>query len=70
MTLSKTTTIAIETVVLLGVLAAVEWLAHIFTNTPNMFAPAALILGIYVVVRLVVSASRTRRASDTHQRHA
>jgi hypothetical protein len=56
--------IAVEIAVLLGVLAAVEWLAHVLTDTRNMFLPAMLILAIYVALRIAISA-RTRRASDT-----
>jgi hypothetical protein len=61
----KTTTIAIDSVVLLGIFVGVEWLAHVFTDTRNMFAPAVLILGIYVVLRIVISARKARHAGDT-----
>jgi hypothetical protein len=58
-------TIAVEIAVLLGILVAVEWLAHVLTNTQNMFVPAVLTLGIYVVLRMAISAARTRGASKT-----
>jgi hypothetical protein len=61
----KTTTVAIEAVVLLGIFVAVEWLAHVFTSTRNMFAPAVLFGGIYVVLRIVISARKARHAGDT-----
>ena len=64
MTFNKIT-IALEIAVLLGVLFAVEWLSHVLTNTQNMFVPAVLTLGIYVVLRMAISAGRTRRASKT-----
>ena len=60
MTFNKTT-IALEIVVLLGILVAVEWLAHVLTNTPNMFVPAVVTLGIYVGLRMAISAARPRR---------
>ena len=63
MTLNKTT-IALEIAVLLVFIVAVEWLAHVLTNTRKMFVPAVLTLGIYVVLRMAI-ARRTRRASDT-----
>ena len=64
MTLNKTT-IALEIAVLLVFLAAVEWLAHVLTNTRNMFVPAVLTFGIYLVLRMTIFARRTRRGSDT-----
>jgi len=42
---SNKMTIAVEIAVLLGILVAVEWLAHVLTNTQNMFVPAVLTLG-------------------------
>jgi hypothetical protein len=68
MTLNKTT-MALEIVVLLGILVAVEWLAHVLTDTRNMFVPAVLTLGIYIALRIAISAGRTRRASDTTTSH-
>ena len=68
MTLNKTTT-ALEIVVLFGILFAVEWLAHILTDTRNMFLPAAVILGIYMVLRMVISGGRTRRATKNPTSH-
>jgi len=59
------TTIALEILVLLGIFVAVEWLAHVLTNTQDMFVPAVLTLGIYVVIRMVISAGRTRRGGKT-----
>jgi hypothetical protein len=64
MTLNKTT-IALEIAALLVLLVAVEWLAHVLTNTRNMFVPAVLTLGIYLGLRIAIFARRTRRASDT-----
>jgi len=64
MTLNKTT-IALEIVVLVVFLVAVEWLAHVLTNTRNMFGPAVLALGVYLVLRIAIFTRRTRRASDT-----
>ena len=63
MALSKTT-LAIEAVVLLGIFLVVEWLAHVLTHTPRMFGPAVLFWGIYMVVRLAISARRTRHTGD------
>jgi hypothetical protein len=60
----NTIAIAVEIAILLGVLFAVEWLAHVLTSTRDMFLPAALILAIYVALRMAISA-RARRASDT-----
>ena len=59
------TTIALEIVVLLGILAAVEWLAHVLTGTRNMFVPALLVFGTYIVLRIAISAGRTRRDRKT-----
>ena len=64
MTLNKTA-IALEIVVLLGILVAVEWLAHVLTDTRNMFVPAVLTWGIYTVLRVAISARNTRRARKT-----
>jgi hypothetical protein len=64
MTLNKTA-IALEIVVLLGILVAVEWLAHVLTDTRNMFVPAVLTWGIYIVLRVAISARNTRRARKT-----
>jgi len=64
MALNKTT-IVLEIAVLLGILIAVEWLAHVLTDTRNMFVPAVLFLGIYLVVRIAISAGRARRAGKT-----
>ena len=58
------TTVAVEIAVLLTVLVVVEWLEHVLTNTRDMFVPAVLVLGIYAVVRTVISA-RNRRANET-----
>jgi hypothetical protein len=68
MTLNKAS-IALEIAVLLVFLVAVEWLAHVLTNTGNMFVPAVLTLGIYVAVRIALVARRTRRAGDTSTSH-
>ena len=57
------TTVAVEIAVLLTVLVVVEWLEHVLTNTRDMFVPAVLVLGVYAVVRTVISA-RNRRAND------
>ena len=62
MRLTKTT-VAVEIAVLLTILVAVEWLAHVLTNTRDMFVPAVLTLGVYVGLRTAVSA-RKRRAGD------
>jgi hypothetical protein len=64
MTLNKTT-IALEIVALLGILFAVEWLAHVLTDTRNMFVPAVLTWGIYIVLRVAISVGNTRRARKT-----
>jgi hypothetical protein len=40
------TGIAFEIAALLVFLVVVEWLAHVLTNTRDMFVPATLILGI------------------------
>jgi len=60
--------IVLEIAVLIGVLIAVEWLAHGLTNTRDMFVPAVLILAIYVAVRIAIAA-RTRRAGDASRSH-
>jgi hypothetical protein len=54
MTVNKTT-MAIEAVVLLSIVVAVEWLAGVVTNTRNVFVPAVLIMGTYWVLRAVIS---------------
>jgi hypothetical protein len=59
MTFNKST-VALEIAVLLGVVVAVEWLAHVLTSTQNMFLPAVLTLGIYVVLRVAISGGRSR----------
>ena len=64
MTLNKTA-IALEIVVLLCILVAVEWLAHVLTDTRNMFVPAVLTWGIYIVLRVAISVGNTRRARKT-----
>jgi len=59
------TTIALEFAVLLVVLVAVEWLAHVLTDTRSMFVPAVVTLGIYLVLRMAIFPRRRGRASDT-----
>lgn len=59
MRLTKTT-IAVEIAVLLSILVLVEWLAHVLTNTRDMFVPAVLTLGVYVGLRTAISARRRR----------
>jgi hypothetical protein len=68
MTFNKTT-IALEIAVLFGSLIAIEWLAHALTDTQNMFVPAVLTLGIYIVLRMVISAGRTRHGRKTSTSH-
>jgi hypothetical protein len=51
MTLNNTT-IALDILVLLGILVSVEWIAHVLTDTRNMFVPAVPTLGIDVVLRM------------------
>ena len=44
------TAVAVEIAVLLSILVVIEWLAHVLTNTRDMFVPAVLALGVYLVV--------------------
>ena len=55
---------AVEIAALLLVLVLVEWLAHVLTNTRDMFVPALLTLGVYLGVRTVISA-KNRRARES-----
>jgi hypothetical protein len=52
--------VAVEIAALLIVLVVVEWLAHVLTNTRDMFAPAVLTLGVYLAVRTAISVKRRR----------
>jgi hypothetical protein len=63
MRLAKTG-VAVEIAVLLGILVAIEWLAHALTNTSDMFVPAVLTLVVYLVVRTAFSAKK-RRAGES-----
>jgi hypothetical protein len=62
------TTVAVEIAVLLSILVLVEWLEHVLTDTRQMFVPAVLVLGVYVSVRVLISARR-RRAGDIRRSH-
>jgi hypothetical protein len=55
--------VAVEIAVLLSILVVVEWLAHVLTDTREMFVPAVLALGVYLGVRTAISA-RKRRAGE------
>jgi len=66
MRLTKTT-LAVEVVALLSIFAVVEWLEHVLTNTREMFVPAVLTLGVYLVLRTAILA-RNRRP-DTRDSH-
>jgi hypothetical protein len=63
MRLTKTV-VAVEIAVLLSILVVMEWLAHVLTNTRNMFVPAVLVLAGYLVVRTAFSAKK-RRAGES-----
>ena len=63
MRLTKTV-VAVEIAVLLSILVVIEWLAHVLTNTRDMFVPAVLALGAYLVVRTAFSAKK-RRAGES-----
>lgn len=63
MRLTKTA-VAVEIAVLLSILVVIEWLAHVLTNTRDIFVPAVLALGVYLVVRTVFSAKK-RRAGES-----
>jgi hypothetical protein len=69
MTLNKTT-FAIEAMVLLGIFVAVEWLAYVLTNTRNSFSQAVPLWAGYLVVRVVIVASKARSSSDDPSRSA
>ena len=59
MRLTKTV-VAVEIAVLLSILVGVEWLAHVLTNTRDMFVPAVLVLGVYLGVRTAISVKKRR----------
>jgi hypothetical protein len=63
MRLTKTA-VAVEIAVLLSILVVIEWLAHVLTSTRDMFVPAVLALGVYLVVRTAFSAKK-RRAGES-----
>jgi hypothetical protein len=65
MRLTKTT-IAVEIAVLLSIFAVVEWVAHILTSTRNNFVPAVLFLGVYLAVRVGISARKRRAGGIRH----
>ena len=59
MRLTKTT-LAVEIVVLLSIFVVVEWLAQILTGSRQNFVSAVLFWGVYLGVRMAISA-RNRR---------
>ncbi len=67
MRLTKTT-VAVEIAVLLSILVVVEWLAHVLTDTREMFVPAVLAAGVYLGVRTAISV-RKRRAGEIGNSH-
>jgi hypothetical protein len=65
MRLTKTV-VAVEIVALLSILVVVEGVAHVLTNTRDMFVPAVLALGVYLGVRTAISAKKRRAGESRH----
>jgi hypothetical protein len=65
MRLTKTV-VAVEIAAVLVVLVVVEWLAHVLTNTRNMFAPAVLTVGVYLAVRAAISVKNRRTGESSN----
>jgi hypothetical protein len=57
MRLTKTA-LAVEIVVVLGLFVGVEWLAHVLTNTRENFVFALLFGGVYLALRVAISARK------------
>jgi hypothetical protein len=58
------TALAVEIVVVLGLFVGVEWLAHVLTNTRENFVFALLSWGVYLAIRVAVSARKRPAGSD------